>query len=96
MLENVFCPNIAPSPGSGNHPFYKAEHMSPGTWKFRCQVPAPGTSPEPGKKGIPEKSFQNAVQECIYSRFPCCVLLALSWNTTNENPSTDKLSKAIN
>ena len=25
------------------------------------------------------------------SRFPCCVLLALSWNT-NENPSTDKLS----
>ena len=30
------------------------------------------------------------------SRFPCCVLLALSWNTTNENPSTDKLSRAIN
>ena len=30
MLEKVFCPNIAPSPGSGNHPFYKAEHMSPG------------------------------------------------------------------
>ena len=29
------------------------------------------------------------------SRFPCCVLLALSWNT-NENPSTDKLSRAIN
>ena len=29
------------------------------------------------------------------SRFPCCVLLALSWNTTNENPSTDKLSRAI-
>ena len=28
------------------------------------------------------------------SRFPCCVLLALSWNT-NENPSTDKLSRAI-
>ena len=26
-------------------------------------------------------------------RFPCCVLLALS---TNENPSTDKLSRAIN
>ena len=25
-------------------------------------------------------------------RFPCCVLLALSWNATNENPSTDKLS----
>ena len=30
------------------------------------------------------------------SRFPCCVLLILSWNTTNENPSTDKLSRAIN
>ena len=30
------------------------------------------------------------------SRSPCCVLLALSWNTTNENPSTDKLSRAIN
>ena len=29
------------------------------------------------------------------SRSPCCVLLALSWNT-NENPSTDKLSRAIN
>ena len=33
----------------------------------------------------------------IASRFPYCVLLALSWNTTtNENPSTDKLSRAIN
>ena len=31
----------------------------------------------------------------IVSRFPCCVLLALSLNT-NENPSTDKLSRAIN
>ena len=30
------------------------------------------------------------------SRFPCCVLLALSWNTTNENPRPDKLSRAIN
>ena len=30
------------------------------------------------------------------SRFPCCVLLALSWNTTSKNPSTDKLSRAIN
>ena len=29
------------------------------------------------------------------SRFPCRVLLVLSWNT-NENPSTDKLSRAIN
>ena len=31
----------------------------------------------------------------LHSRFPCCVLLVLSWNT-NENPSTDKLSRAIN
>ena len=30
------------------------------------------------------------------SRSPCCVLLALSWNTTNENPSTDNLIRAIN
>ena len=30
------------------------------------------------------------------SRSPCCVLLALSWNTTNEYLSTDKLSRAIN
>ena len=34
-------------------------------------------------------------RDFISSRFPCCVLLALSWNT-NENPSTDKLSRAIN
>ena len=32
----------------------------------------------------------------LYSRFPCCVLLVLSWNTTNENPSAEKLSRAIN
>ena len=30
-----------------------------------------------------------------YCRFPCYVLLAVSWST-NENPSTDKLSRAIN
>ena len=30
------------------------------------------------------------------SRFPCGVLLVLSWNTTTvENPNTDKLSRAI-
>ena len=29
------------------------------------------------------------------SRFPRCVIKALSWNT-NENPSTDMLSRAIN
>ena len=47
MLEKVLCPNIAPSPGSGNHPFYKAEHMSPGN-----------SSTKPDKLGIPEKSFK--------------------------------------
>ena len=31
----------------------------------------------------------------FFSRFPCCVLLALSWNT-NKNINTDKLSRAIN
>ena len=31
----------------------------------------------------------------ITSRFPCYILLTLSWNTTNENPSTDKVSRAI-
>ena len=37
----------------------------------------------------------NTMTNC--SRYPCCVLLALSWNTiTNENPSTDELSRAIN
>ena len=37
-----------------------------------------------------------AIGEVYLSRFPCCVLLALSWNT-NENPRTDKLimSRAI-
>ena len=38
-------------------------------------------------------------QTCLpdpLSRSPCCVLLALSWNTTNEYPSTVKLSRAIN
>ena len=28
--------------------------------------------------------------------FSCCVPLSLSWNTTNENASTDKLNRAIN
>ena len=39
-------------------------------------------------------------QKCLDcpSKFPCCVLLALSWNTTttNKNPRTDTLSRAIN
>ena len=30
------------------------------------------------------------------SRFPCCVLLVLSWSTTNVKTSTDKLSRVIN
>ena len=44
------------------------------------------------------KVDQFVINKVNYSRSPCCVLLALSWNTTttNENPSTDKLSRAIN
>ena len=30
------------------------------------------------------------------NRFPCCVLLASFSHGTNEDPSTDKLSRAIN
>ena len=39
---------------------------------------------------------QPSEREILSSRFPSCVLLALSWNTTNENPSADKLSRALN
>ena len=42
----------------------------------------------------PSRTMKRGIQ-C--SRFPCCVPLALSWNTNeNENPSTDKLSTALN
>ena len=34
---------------------------------------------------------KNIYLQCQVSRFPCCVLLALSWNT-NENPSNDTFS----
>ena len=33
------------------------------------------------------------IYQVTASRFPCCVFLALSWNT-NENSSTDKLNRA--
>ena len=55
-----------------------------------------------GKDGRPDFAARKACNymeiaiQVFPSRFPCCVLLALSWNTTNENPSTDKLSRAIN
>ena len=39
---------------------------------------------------LPFHSFHDCHLQA--SRSPCCVLLALSWNT-NENPSTDKLSR---
>ena len=41
------------------------------------------------------KSKDRGGGRVMHSRFPCCVLLALSWNT-NANSSTDKLSRAIN
>ena len=40
--------------------------------------------------------FKNNQVGRFSSRSPCCVLLALSWNTTNENPNTDMSSRAIN
>ena len=43
---------------------------------------------------IRTRSLQKQILQCNSSRFPCCVLLALSWNT-NENPITDKLRRAI-
>ena len=46
-----------------------------------------------GKKQIED----NNIIIMRISRFPYCVLLDLSWNTTtNKNPCTDKLSRAIN
>ena len=37
--------------------FHVTWHRAPGTWKFRCQVPAPGTSPEPYKWSISGSVF---------------------------------------
>ena len=42
------------------------------------------------------KSSSSSLILLFTIRFSCCVLLALSWNTTNENPSTDKLSREGN
>ena len=41
--------------------------------------------------------YQQQAGRCVCqdSRFPCCVLLALSWDT-NKIPSTNKFSRAIN
>ena len=41
-------------------------HLTQSTWHLKIQVPAPGTSPKPGKWGIPEKGYQNAVQKCLF------------------------------
>ena len=37
-------------------------HKAPGTLKFRCRVPAPGTS---RKTLQPEKDYEKALQECL-------------------------------
>merc|ERR1711884_547848 len=42
------------------------EHLAPENPGARCRHLAPGTSPKPGKWGIPEKSLQNAVQKCLF------------------------------
>ena len=42
------------------------EHLAPENPGARCRHLAPGTSPKLGKWSIPEKSFQNAVQKCLF------------------------------
>ena len=46
--------------------FHVTWHKAPGICEFRCQVLAPGILQTPGKWVIPEKNFQNAVQECLF------------------------------
>ena len=53
------------SPGT-LHQAQSTWYKAPCTCEFRCQVTAPGTSQKPGKLGVPEKNFQNAVQECLF------------------------------
>ena len=48
-----------------------------------------------GPSFLVSNDSRHFISSSIGSRFPCCVLLALSWNTY-ENPSADKLSRAIN
>ena len=38
-------------------------------WINKCyitNIAPPGASPKPGKWGVPEKSFQNALQKCLF------------------------------
>ena len=42
------------------------EHLAPENSGASFRKLAHGTSPKPGKWGIPEKSFQNAVQKCFF------------------------------
>ena len=42
------------------------EHLAPGNSVAMCRDLAPGITAKPGKWGIPEESFQNAVQECLF------------------------------
>ena len=42
------------------------EHLAPGNSAATCRNLAPGITAKPGKWGIPEESFQNAVQECLF------------------------------
>ena len=83
-------------PGFGDVPGACCRHLAPEFPGAKCILPG---DMKVGKRGIPEKGFQNAVQKFLFQvtiiRFPCCVLLVLSWNT-NENLSTDKLSWAVN
>ena len=51
---------------SGTPHFHLSCHLAPENSGARCRHLAPGTSPKLGKWGIPEKSFQNAVQKCLF------------------------------
>ena len=46
-------------------PKYAMESYHFRTLFYKVNLVAPGISPKPGKWGILEKSFQNAVQECL-------------------------------
>ena len=63
MLEKVFYPNIAPSPGSGNHPFYKTEHMPPGNSgaRYRHLVPQENLASDVTLKRAIKMQFSNAL-----------------------------------
>ena len=57
------------------------EHLASENSGARCRHLAPGTSPKPGKWGIPKRSFQNAVQKCLFqvASAPQSKVMAQTW-----------------